>query len=187
MVVILVNFYEWMELSPKYKTKLQYWQPKEFLPVLAQSCGMGCGGCFQTWSSAWCQLIIWSWGRSAARMWLASLFYLYSSVSHISVSMSLWWPNFNIVIVFSHLGPNRVFMYPTSQGWHWNPVTEEIALPTLIVIQIFVPLCCELHFLYINPMKHVCTMVKLTPIGITHSIDSVQVYVLLRLELRFTW
>ncbi len=24
-MVMLVNSYEWMELSPKYKTKLQYW------------------------------------------------------------------------------------------------------------------------------------------------------------------
>ncbi len=24
-MVILVNSYEWMELSPKYKAKLQYW------------------------------------------------------------------------------------------------------------------------------------------------------------------
>ncbi|KAH8954707.1 hypothetical protein BDL97_08G094200 [Sphagnum fallax] len=36
-----------------------------------------------------------------------------------------------------------------------------MALLILIVIQIFVPLCCEIHFLDINSMKHGCTMAKL--------------------------
>ncbi len=52
-------------------------------------------------------------------------------------------------------------MYPIFQGWHWSPLTEKMALLILIVIQIFVPLCCEIHFLDINSMKHGCTMAKL--------------------------
>ncbi|CAM6042806.1 unnamed protein product [Sphagnum compactum] len=33
---------------------------------------------------------------------------------------------------------------------------------SFVVIQIFVPLCCELHFLDMTSMQHTCTMAKLT-------------------------